>query len=187
MSWLLCDIGATVHPAIIFKLEYRSFFGDDAAWRTELINHLSGHPEISVIHCYRGNLLERFISMMRMRKTGEVGVKLGEDRVKVDPFTVKPRQAVANIGRIIEQTEAVHSAFKNNAYHLIRYEDLRDDWAGTLAKVGDFTGVDLSKATPIHQKVIKDHRAVLENYEDVRRAVIDEFGESTALDFRPVP
>jgi sulfotransferase family protein len=175
----------TIHPDIIFKIEYRSFFGDDAGWRVSLIDHLSGNPHISVIHCYRGNLLERFISMMRMRKTGEVGVKLNEDRVKADPFTVKPKQAVANVARIIEQTNRVHAAFNVNNYHLMRYEDLRDDWAGTLAKVGEFTGVDLSNATPIHQKVIKDHCAVLKNYDDVRRAVIEEFGESVALDFRP--
>ncbi|MCG6870479.1 MAG: sulfotransferase [Gammaproteobacteria bacterium] len=127
---------------------------------------------VRIIHVIRENALKTLISRINARNTGIYHVK-GESQ-KGARITIPTKTLLNELTRIKSEDNHWATVFAENPYLLVHYEDFVESPEMISGKMLRFLGFDDDiELTSPHKKVITSGLdEVIENYNDVRRALI---------------
>jgi len=153
-----------------FKLFYeqaRDTLNAKKAW-----TYLFESPELRVIHLFRFNLLETYLSYRIAKLTDEWALLRGDasKRKDVPPLRLEPEDCAAFFDEMIANREWARKAWKNHSVLELNYEnDLCNGYDATLARVEDFIEVDHE---PAEQRLVKQARRQpheqISNYDELK-------------------
>lgn len=154
-----------------FKLFYNHARADAparTAWQ-----YLIDNPHIRVIHLARRNLFDCLVSFEVALRSGEWyrPVETPDAPAVVPPFIISPWSAQEYFGHITTWRAWAARAFADHPALMLDYDELRADFAGTMARICAFIGVAPTDAQPALIRQVKTAPAQqISNYAELRRS-----------------
>jgi len=127
-------------------------------------NYLMTLDDLRVIHLTRSNLLDRYVSEVRLRHNKQWNS--GNPRLYISPD-----ELLSEFRTIRQQEEYARRWFDGLAAFEINYENhLLNNFETALYSIQDFLGLALEELTPQKEKLnYKPHHELIINYEELRR------------------
>lgn len=132
---------------------------------------LTNDPSIKIIHLYRGNKLEQFVSYKRAWRDLEWSANPGNDgyekKIKVD---------VSEYNSYVENNQyhkrVALEMFKSNEIIDLTYEQLTEDGGKSLEGVQNFLGVEPRRLfTALTKQGRRPLSEMVENWDEIRRVI----------------
>lgn len=156
-------------PALFFKVFYYHQPPESALW-----DRLQS--EYSIVHLYRENLFDSFVSSAMAQQSGrwrELKSKAGdESEAPIPSIRVDPVELKAFIDTRLEQARACHAKFAGARYTLVRYSEIAASIDACVAAIAQAAGQPPPRTAvkEVLQKQKRNSNAdIVSNYEDVCR------------------
>jgi LPS sulfotransferase NodH len=150
--------------AVGFKIKYEELVRADYAW---LLDWLTDHREVRVIHLRRENRLKRLISeMIATRVHGVFNVQSERDLPAAAKVRLTAAECLDDFARTEAREASFRESFRDHAMLETTYEAVVGNRDGVRERMAHFLGVAPAHLTTPTLKINADDvRQVLENYE----------------------
>lgn len=134
--------------AVGFKLFY--YHAQQPTWRG-VWDYLTALPNLHVVHVKRRNLLAIHFSRKVADQTGRWNGKVAGAPAQ-GALALDPAECIQDFEETRAWEVACDQRFAGHPLHQVSYEDLAADFAGELAKVQRFLGVEVQPMQPVTAK-----------------------------------
>jgi len=144
----------------------------DSAEEYNLWRYLTGDRSVRVCILFRENLFDAFVSLQRSRQSRVWHVKqhqeAPEDHLK--PIHIGRNECMTFMDRTMADLQWARKQFGNHHNLVVRYNELLDDFQGTLNKIFDFVEEPQENIPMTFQKLNTiPHSEGVTNYDEVVR------------------
>lgn len=131
------------------------------------------YPDLSVIHAYRPNYLDVWVSLERASQTGLWQVPSARSRqiaADAKPVVINPDELEAYFSFMETSDEMIATFHHPGRYLRVTYSDLENRFQSALTRMWQFLGVDVVQLSPpLVKQNNESHSSFLLNYEELRR------------------
>jgi LPS sulfotransferase NodH len=150
-----------------FKLLYYHGLADD-----RVTDMLIARDDLRVVHLLRENYLERFASYVRAVKADSWFDQANAQTTHQEAIHINPRDMATDFVQTAQFESRYRSMFQDHQVLEIDYRELSTNRAATMARLGDWLGLDLSLLSPKNQKTgPTDVKKGIANWQDVQQAL----------------
>lgn len=152
--------------AVGFRVHYPQF-GDYGA---ELKYYFNYMPGLKIIHLYRKNLLNSYLSLQLALKTNKWSLNKNDKNIIYDPITLDYKSLVKYFKNIENRFQSMNTFFKNKELVKVSYEELLDSRDRKLVEILQFLNLPKKKLSSHFKKqLIQKPSDVILNYHTLKR------------------